>query len=130
MNSRRIGLWLIGALGGVSSTAALGISALSRKLTDTTSLVTATPLFEGVAFDGFDQFVIGGHDIRQGNYVAAVRELHERSNVFHEALIQACSPDLEKWSANVRPGTVLGAGPTISKLADMPEVARVHTPRE
>lgn len=130
MKSRRIGLWLIGALGGVSSTAVLGISALARKLSDTTSLVTATPMFEGLDLDGFDQFVIGGHDIRRGNYVQSVRELHERSNVFHEALIQACAPDLDKWSANVRPGTVLGAGPTISKLADMPEVQRVSTPRE
>ena len=29
-----------------------------------------------------------------------------------------------------RPGTVLGSGPTISKLADMPEVKRASTPRE
>ena len=65
MSQRRVGLWLIGAVGGVSSTAALGLSALSRKLTDTTSLVTATPLFDGLDLDDFDQFVIGGHDIRR-----------------------------------------------------------------
>ena len=130
MSQRRVGLWLIGAVGGVSSTAVLGISALSRKLTDTTSLVTATPMFLGVDLDGFDQFVIGGHDIRRSNYVDAVRDLHQRSNVFNEALIQACQPDLEKWSANVRPGTVLGSGPTIGKLVDMPEVRRVSTPKE
>ena len=95
MSQRRVGLWLIGAVGGVSSTAVLGISALSRKLTDTTSLVTATPLFQGVDLDDFGDFVIGGHDIRRSNYVEAVRDLHQRSNVFNEALIQACQPDLE-----------------------------------
>ncbi len=130
MSQRRVGLWLIGALGGVSSTAVLGLSALSRKLTDTTSLVTATPFFEGVELDAFSDFVVGGHDIRRSSLLEAVRDLHQRSNVFHEALIQACAPDLEKWSANVRPGTVLGAGPTIGKLVDMPEVQRVNTPRE
>src|SRR5438876_584557 len=130
MSQRRVGLWLIGAVGGVSSTAVLGISALSRKLADTTSIVTATPLFEGLDLDDFDQFVVGGHDIRRSNYVAAVRDLNQRSNVFNEALIQACQPDLDKWSANVRPGTVLGSGPTISKLADMPEVQRASTPKE
>ncbi|HZZ78110.1 MAG TPA: inositol-3-phosphate synthase [Gemmataceae bacterium] len=130
MSQRRVGLWLIGALGGVSSTAAIGISALSRKLTDSTSLVTATPMFDGVDLDGFDQFVVGGHDIRRSSLIDAVRDLHQRSNVFSEALIQGCKPDLEAWSANVRPGTVLGAGPTISRLADMPEVQRVRTPRE
>src|SRR5476651_2216415 len=130
MSQRRVGLWLIGAVGGVSSTAVLGLSALSRKVTDTTSLVTATPLFDGVDLDDFDQFVIGGHDIRRSNFVEAVRDLNQRSNVFTEALIQVCTPDLEKWSANVRPGTVLGSGPTISKLADLPEVQRVNTPKE
>jgi myo-inositol-1-phosphate synthase len=130
MSQRRVGLWLIGAVGGVCSTAVLGLSALSRKLTDTTSLVTATPIFDGLDLDDFDQFVIGGHDIRKSNYVEAVRDLNQRSNVFNEALIQACKPDLDKWSANVRPGTVLGSGPTITKLADMPEVQRVSTPKE
>ncbi|MBI2808791.1 MAG: inositol-3-phosphate synthase [Planctomycetes bacterium] len=130
MSQRRVGLWLIGAVGGVCSTAALGVSALSRKLVDTTSLVTATPMFEGMDLDGFDHFVIGGHDIRRCNYVESVRELHQRSNVFNEALIQACTPDLDHWSANVRPGTVLGSGPTIGKLADLPEVQRVSTPME
>ena len=84
--------------------------------------MTATPLpFGGLDLDGFDQFVVGGHDIRRSSYVEAVRDLHQRSNVFSEALIQACKPDLDKWSANVRPGTVLGSGPTITKLADLPE---------
>jgi myo-inositol-1-phosphate synthase len=130
MSQRRVGLWLIGAVGGVASTAALGISALSRRLSDTTSLVTATPLFAGVDLDDFPQFVVGGHDIRSGGFVDGVRELHERSNVFHEALIQACTPDLEPWSANVRPGTVHGSGSTIAKMADLPGVQRVSSPKE
>ena len=41
MSNRRVGLWLIGSFGGVATTAALGLSALSRGLTDDTSLVTA-----------------------------------------------------------------------------------------
>lgn len=130
MSQRRVGLWLIGAVGGVSSTAVLGLSALSRGLTDTTSLVTETPLFAGIDLDPFGGFVVGGHDIRRSNFVEAVRELHQRSNVFSEALIQACTPDLDRWSGNIRPGTVLGSGPTISKLADLPEAQRFQTPRE
>jgi myo-inositol-1-phosphate synthase len=130
MTQRRVGLWLIGAHGGVSTTAVLGLSALSRRLTDTTSLVTATPMFDGLDLDHFDQFVVGGHDIRRSNFNEAARDLNQRSNVFNEALLQACKPDLDKWSANVRPGTVLGAGPTISKLADMPEVQRVNSATE
>src|SRR5206468_10091011 len=50
--------------------------------------------------------------------------------VFEARVIEACRPELEAWNANVRPGTVLGAGPTIGKLVDLPEVLRVSTPRQ
>jgi myo-inositol-1-phosphate synthase len=130
MSNRRVGIWFVGAVGGVASTAALGISALARGLVDTTSLVTATPLFEHLPLAGFDEFVIGGHDIRRSTYMQSVRELHQRAGIFEERVIQACAADLERWTANVRPGTVLGAGATIGKLVELPEVHRVATPRE
>jgi myo-inositol-1-phosphate synthase len=129
MSERRVGIWFVGAHGGVASTAALGISALARGLTDTTSLVTATPLFEHLPLAGMGEFIIGGHDIRRSSYTQAIRELHQRAGVFEDSVIQACLPDLERWSANVRPGTVLGAGTTIGKLVDLPEVHKVATAR-
>src|SRR4051812_30784733 len=117
MTTRRVGLWLIGACGGVASTAALGLAALRHGLTDTTSLVTALPLFDKLDLDGPADFVVGGHEVRRGSFGQTVKELHQRSNVFNEDLIAACEPELDKWAANVRPGTVLEAGPTIARLA-------------
>jgi myo-inositol-1-phosphate synthase len=129
MNERRVGLWLVGALGGVGTTAALGLAALRRGLIDTTSLVTALPPFAGLDLDAPAQLVVGGHDVRRTSYRQAVTELHERSNVFDQALIDGCLPDLDEWTENVRPGTVQGAGATIGRLADLPEALRVDTPR-
>ena len=60
MTERRVGLWLIGAFGGVGTTVALGLAALRRGLTDSTSLVTALPLFEPLHLDEAAEFVIGG----------------------------------------------------------------------
>jgi myo-inositol-1-phosphate synthase len=119
MANRRVGLWLVGAFGGVGSTAALGLAALQRGLTDTTSLVTALPLFEGVDLDPFAAFVVGGHDIRRGGFRQSVRDLHERANVFPAALLDACGADLDAWSANVRTGTTRNCGPAIEELADV-----------
>ena len=51
MATRRVGLWLIGAFGGVGSTVALGLAALARKLTSPTGLVTALPVCEGLDLD-------------------------------------------------------------------------------
>ncbi len=129
MNERRVGLWLIGAFGGVGSTAALGLAALRRGLIDTTSLVTVLPLFDGLDLDEPADFVVGGHEIRRTNYSQAVSELHHRSNIFGTSLIEACQPDLNLWSENVRPGTVLNTGATITRLAELPEAKRADSTR-
>jgi myo-inositol-1-phosphate synthase len=129
MNERRVGLWLVGAFGGVGTTAVLGLSALRRGLIDGTSLVTALPLFESVDLDGPGAFVVGGHDVRRSSYRQAVRDLHQRSNVFDAGLVESCLPDLDAWGENVRPGTVLNAGATIARLADLPEAQRADSCR-
>ena len=129
MNERRVGLWLVGAFGGVGTTAALGLAALRRGLMDTTSLVTALPLFDGLDLDGPANFTVGGHDVRRTNYGQAVRELQQRSNLFEPGLVDACLPELNAWTDNVRTGTVLNAGDTNSRLADLPEAHQADTAR-
>ncbi len=130
MAQRRVGLWLIGACGGVASTTALGLSALARGHTPTTGMVTALPQFRGHDFDEPAAFVLGGHDIRKGNFVTAARELHERSNVFDERTLAACAGDLETWSANLRPGVVYRPNAAITALADRGDMRRANTARE
>src|SRR5579872_3139835 len=124
MSTRRVGLWLVGACGGVGTTATLGLAALGRGLIDNTSLVTALPLFDRLGLDEPADFVVGGHEIRRTSFRQTVRELQQRSNIFEPSLADACAPDLEQWEANVRPGTVLGAGPTIGRLSDWPDAQR------
>ena len=98
MSSRRVGLWLVGAFGGVGSTAALGLAAWKRGLMEPIALVTGLPLFEDLDLDTPGDFVAGGHEIRRASFASTVRELHERSNVFDRDLLDACLPDLEEWS--------------------------------
>jgi myo-inositol-1-phosphate synthase len=129
MTNRRVGLWLIGAAGGVGSTAALGLAALARGMTDATSLVTALPEFAPLGLDEPARFVVGGHEIRRAGFRQTVRELHQRANVFDEALLDACGADLERWEANVRPGVALHAGAAIERLVDWPDARRAETPR-
>jgi myo-inositol-1-phosphate synthase len=129
MTDRRVGIWLIGACGGVGSTAVLGLAALRRGLGDTTSMVTALPLFAGLDLDNPDQLVVGGHDIRRSSFLETARELHERSNVFEPDLLESCRPELESWAGNIRPGTLYNAGPAIGRLANLPEAQRPETAR-
>jgi len=129
MSERRVGLWLIGAWGGVGTTIALGLASLRRGLMDMTGLVTALPPFARLDLDPAGQIVVGGHDVRQTTYRQAAREFHEQSGVFDASLLDACAADLDRWNENVRPGTVYNAGPTISRLADLPQAHRSETAR-
>src|SRR5688572_10741197 len=114
MPERRVGLWLIGALGGVASTVALGLAALRRGLTDPTGMVTGLPPFAGADLDTAGQFVIGGHDIRLGNLAQSVRGYAQRTGAFDATVVEACADDLEAWGENVRPGTVLNSDKCIA----------------
>ena len=120
---------MIGAFGGVATTAALGLAALRRGITDTTSMMTALPLFDGIDLDEPAQFVVGGHDIRRTHFRDSIRDFQQRSNVFDRDMVDECLPDLDEWAANVRPGTILNTGATIGKLVDRPDVPRADTPR-
>jgi myo-inositol-1-phosphate synthase len=126
---RRVGLWMIGAFGGVATTAALGLAALRRGATDTTSMMTALPLFEGVDLDEPAQFTVGGHDIRKTHFRDSIRDFQQRSNVFDRDLVEASLPILDEWAENVRPGTILNTGATIGKLADRPDLPKADSPR-
>jgi myo-inositol-1-phosphate synthase len=130
MAKHRVGLWLIGASGSVGGTTALGVSALARGLMLPTGMVTETPVCRGLALVPFDAFVLGGHDIRRGRFLEAVRELHDHSNIFTAEQIGLCADDLEAWGANVCPGTILATGARISALVEMPESQQARTPRE
>jgi myo-inositol-1-phosphate synthase len=93
-------------------------------------MVTALPQFAGHDFDEPTAFVLGGHDIRKGTFLTSARELHERSNVFDERTLTVCAPDLEAWSANIRPGVVYKPNAAITALADRTDLRHARTPRE
>jgi len=130
MSERRVGLWLIGACGGVGTTAALGLAALGRGVSDGTSLVTELPMFGSLGLDEPAHFVVGGHEIRKAGFRQTVRELQKRSNIFEPELVEACQEDLQNWEDNIRPGTVLNCGPTISRLADRTDLKTSATARQ
>jgi myo-inositol-1-phosphate synthase len=129
MPERRVGLWLIGALGGVGSTTALGLAALRRGLTDTTGLVTALPQFSGLDLDEPSAIVVGGHDVRRGSLADSVATLARRIGAFDATVVEACRADLEEWGENLRPGAVLNGGDAIAALADGPNRPQPSSPR-
>jgi myo-inositol-1-phosphate synthase len=130
MTRRRVGLWLVGAFGGVGTTITLGLVAMAKGLMPSTGLVTALPLFEGLELPDVSEFIVGGHEIRETSFEDSAEEFRKSSGIFDAALLAACRDDLAAASARVRPGTKLGAGPAIGKLGTWGDNLPARSARE
>ncbi len=117
MTKQRIGIWVIGAWGGVSTTVAVGLSALQKGITGVSGLVSENPFFENLDLTSWDGFVIGGHEIRDTSFLEAAKHFSETSGVFHPALLQSVESELKAFDQNIKPGTLIHVGDTIRSLA-------------
>lgn len=96
---------------------------------DTAGLVSELPQFRTLDLAGWEQFVIGGHEIREVRLVDEALQLADRSRAFDRRIVLECQDELEAIDREVRLGTVLGVGPTISGLASE-RVPQGETPRQ
>lgn len=130
MARRKIGIWFIGARGGVATTTIVGLTALRRGLAGTIGLVTELPLFERAGLAGWGDFVIGGHEIRETSLFEEAQQLVNVSGVLGAELVAKCKSDLDKIDKNIRPGTLLNVGGTIEQFATTELRAKKETSRE
>ena len=112
-----IGIWFIGALGGIATTVSVGLASLRKKLADEAGLVSALPRFQKLNLADWSAFTIGGHEIRETTYAVEALQLREKSGVFTPQQLQDVQPALDEFNRNVRPGTLINVGHTIESLA-------------
>ena len=125
----RIGIWLIGAKGGVATTALVGLIALRKGLIDAAGLVSELPKFTHLDLAKWTDFTVGGHDIRAGRLFDEAMRMHTESRAIDAEILQKCKTDLDKIEKNLRPGTLLNVGQTIQSFAP-DELRKVReTPR-
>ena len=128
MSRPSIGIWLVGARGGIATTAILGLCGLKEGLVGTTGLISGLEPFAALEPLAWDGFLVGGHEIRDVSLSAeANRLVSER--VIDAALVSQCKVELERIDRRIRPGTLFNVGSTIERLAG-PDVPRDATPRQ
>jgi myo-inositol-1-phosphate synthase len=118
LSDERIGLWLIGARGGVAVCTIAGLIAHRLGLADGTGLVSELPLFARLPLPTWKNFVVGGHEIRSVSMADELERLHRESRVLSPELVNACRPEFERIDAEIRAGTLWNVGPKIASLAD------------
>jgi len=130
MSKRRLGIWLIGARGGVATTTITGLLAQQKGLADSTGLVSELPQFSHLELPTWDQFIVGGHEIRDLSLAGEADRLHRESRVFDAKILRDCQEDFKQVDEHIRPGTLWNVGEAISHLASADWVQYDKTARQ
>ncbi|HZZ71666.1 MAG TPA: inositol-3-phosphate synthase [Pirellulales bacterium] len=125
----RIGIWLIGARGGVASTAITGLIALKKGFIGNAGLVSQLPQFAPLHLTDWKNFVVGGHEIRDVALFDEAMNMHSVSNAIDVDIINKSKNELTAVDKNIRPGTIVNVGSTIEKLASEAIRKLKETPR-
>ncbi len=129
MSESRIGIDLIGAKGGVATTAILGLTLLQDGLMPCNGLVSELPAFQGIGLPGWESFVVAGHEIRRGPLLEHMQWLSTKDRIVSRDLIEQCRDELDVIDRHIRPGTIFNVGPTIASLVNM-DLPQGETPRQ
>lgn len=129
MAASRIGIWLIGAKGGVASTTTVGLTALTKGLIGDAGLVSQLPRFANLGLTDWSNFVVGGHDIREVSLFDEAMRMHTESRAIDAEILRQCKPELDLIDQDHRPGTTFNVGSTIEKLASPDVRERREAPR-
>ncbi len=130
MAKSRVGVWLIGARGGVASTAIVGLVGLQKGRLGTEGLVSELPCFKQLGLCDWKDIVIGGHEVRDVTLADEARRMVTESRAIEAGWIESCQDELARIDANIRPGTLRNVGATIQSLAS-PSAREVReSPRE
>ena len=118
--ARRLGVWLVGARGAISTCIGYGLSGLRQGLLEPTGIATATGPLAQLPFAAFDEIHLGGHDIVSSSDTAAQLVRH---GVLPGDLVAAGASDAATFESRIRPGVLDGPDVGLADLA--PESSRL-----
>ncbi len=118
---------MIGAVGGVGGSVAVGLAALAAKRTPTTGLVTALPPFAKLNLIDPARIVVGGHEVRSQSLLETVEALHDQSRVLSREVISHAKRSLRSIQNEIRPGIAFGVSKSVRQLCQRACVRSVST---
>jgi len=118
--SEPVGVWMIGALGGVGTTLVVGARAIAAGLVADTGLVTNRPEFSPLNLVPVGGLVFGGHEVRLSNFWASACDIARQSHSIDLEVLAKLKNDLLDISEALKPGTCVNAGPAIDEIVSNP----------
>lgn len=99
----RLGLWLVGARGAISTCVAYGLAGLKAGLLEPVGLATEREPLRDLGLVAFEDIVLGGHEIAAGDLSRSAGEL-ARHGILSSELVAAASGEAAALDARIRPG--------------------------
>lgn len=114
--SKRLGVWIIGIYGSISSLVIGGIKLLSEGISPI-GILTEIADFKDLNLISLDQIVFGGHDIRKGSIKESFKNICNDANIkFNDRIINDISKYFGDIEKNIRIGTSIGCGKIVSSF--------------
>jgi len=142
---RRLGIWLIGARGSISTCVAYGLAGLRAGMLDPTGLCTECDPISRLPLAPLDGFILGGHEVCGRDLHASAAEL-VREGILTADLVTKTRDEIESVAARIRPGALdgldrdssgmdaaasrLGAAPPREQIAKLADDIREFRERE
>ena len=130
-NSERLGVWLVGARGSISTCVAYGLAGLVEGLIEPVGLCTETESLSALDLRTLDELVLGGCDVCTRSLTESAAEL-ELQGVLSSDLITAAAPYAAAYEARIVPGlldpadgTPISADPESERLGALPSNEQV-----
>lgn len=115
---KRLGIWLIGAGGGVATTVITGAKLLAHGLAPNIGCITETSACAKLEPAPLQGLVFGGHDIRRVRLVESAAAIAAENSSFTREQLDAVRDELLAVDLDVKSGSALNCGATIGAYAD------------
>lgn len=118
-----LGIWFVGARGSLATTATLGLHALAAGLTEAIGCVTEHPELDGRGLAGFDDVLVGGHDVVDTPLVKRAEDL-VAGGVVPQHLLRLVGDRLAATEHRLRHGVESAATSGRGQRAEVERLAR------
>ncbi len=99
----RLGVWLVGARGSISTCLVYGLHGLREGLLEPVGLVSERPPLTELGLRPLEDLVLGGHDVCTRSLSESAAELIEHG-ILTPDLVEACARPAASFEARLRPG--------------------------
>jgi len=116
-SEKKVGLWLIGAYGGIATCVVAGLAGVARGLYSKCGLVSERDEFKALGLVPLGDIVVGGCDVRDTNFAREAEALEAAAHILGERNLDILKSDLARADADITDGILLNSGDVVERFS-------------